>query len=85
MKHLSRSVASLLLALAAQTARAQQPPVAAAPAGPALPIPAVGDMAPDFTIRGATRYGLLAQPTRLSDYRGQTVVMALFVVARTRG
>jgi hypothetical protein len=84
MIHHSRSLAILLLALAAQTARAQQP-TAAPPAAPALPIPAVGDMAPDFTIRGATRYGLLAQPTRLSDYRGQTVVMALFVVARTRG
>lgn len=84
MKHRSRSLSlhSLLLVLAAQTAQAQQPTAAAAPA---LPIPAVGDIAPDFTIRGATRYGLLAQPARLSDYRGQTVVLALFVVARTRG
>lgn len=89
MKHRSRSLSlhSLLLVLAAQTAQAQQPTAAAppAPAAPALPIPAVGDIAPDFTIRGATRYGLLAHPSRLSDYRGQTVVLALFVVARTRG
>jgi peroxiredoxin len=42
-------------------------------------------MAPDFAIRGATRYGLLREPMRLSDFRGQTVVLALFVRARTRG
>jgi hypothetical protein len=52
-------------------------------AGP--PIPAVGDMAPDFQIRGATRYGLLADRPLLSQLRGQTVVLAFFVVARTRG
>ncbi len=73
----------LLLMLAAQS-RAQQPtnPPAAAPA---LPIPAVGEMAPDFSIRGATRFGLLREPVRLSDFRGQTVVLWLFIKARTRG
>jgi peroxiredoxin len=48
-------------------------------------MPAVGDMAPDFAIRGATRFGLLGQRTQLSAYRGQTVVLAFFVIARTRG
>jgi peroxiredoxin len=42
-------------------------------------------MAPDFTVSGATRYGLLKSPIRLSDLRGQTVVLAFFVQARTRG
>lgn len=42
-------------------------------------------MAPDFAIPGATRYGTLAQPIRLSDLRGQTVVLAFFPRARTRG
>jgi peroxiredoxin Q/BCP len=65
--------------LAAGTARAQQP--AAAPA----PVITVGSIAPDFTLRGATRYGLLANPVRLSDYRGQTVVIAFFYKARTKG
>jgi peroxiredoxin len=68
-------------------AMAQQPtnaPAAAAPA-PQLPIPAVGDLAPDFSIRGSTRYGLLRDRTLLSAYRGQTVVLAFFVIARTRG
>ncbi len=45
----------------------------------------VGDMAPDFVLPGATRYGLLDEPVRLSDYRGETVVLAFFFRARTRG
>jgi hypothetical protein len=49
------------------------------------PVPAVGAAAPDFTIRGATRYGLLREPVKLSDFKGQTVVLAFFVRARTRG
>jgi hypothetical protein len=62
---------------------AQQP--GAAPAATGAPVPAVGAMAPDFAIKGATRFGVLREPTRLSDFRGQTVVLALFVKARTRG
>ena len=46
---------------------------------------AVGDMAPDFALPGATRYGLLEEPIRLSDYRGETVVLAFFFRVRTRG
>ena len=42
-------------------------------------------MAPDFTLPGATRYGLLQNPVRLSDFRGQTVVLAFFPKARTKG
>ena len=45
----------------------------------------VGVMAPDFEIPGATRYGVLRDPIRLSDYRGKTVVLAFFFRARTRG
>ncbi len=47
--------------------------------------PAVGDMAPDFTLPGATRYGLLKNPIKLSDFRGSTVVLAFFYQARTKG
>ena len=46
---------------------------------------AVGEMAPDFEVAGATRYGVLAEPIKLSDYRGETVVLAFFFRARTRG
>ena len=45
----------------------------------------VGQAAPDFEIPGATRHGLLEQPVRLSDYRGETVVLAFFFKARTGG
>jgi hypothetical protein len=70
------TVASLV---AAGTGYAQQN-AAAAPAGPG-----VNDVAPDFTLVGATRYGLLQTPVRLSDYRGRTVVLAFFYQARTKG
>jgi peroxiredoxin Q/BCP len=46
---------------------------------------AVGEMAPDIEVVGATRYGILADPVKLSDYRGETVVLAFFFRARTRG
>lgn len=47
--------------------------------------PAVGDFAPDFTLPGATKDGPLAAPLRLSDLRGQTVVIAFYPKARTSG
>ncbi|HEU4989312.1 MAG: redoxin domain-containing protein [Gemmatimonadota bacterium] len=72
------AVAALLLAGAPAAGTAQQ---AAVPAG----VPAVGQMAPDFAIPGATRYGTLRDPVRLSDFRGQTVVIAFFIRARTKG
>jgi peroxiredoxin Q/BCP len=46
---------------------------------------AVGEMAPDFTVTGATRYGVLQDPVRLSDLRGEVVVLAFFFRARTPG
>jgi len=42
-------------------------------------------MAPDFALPAVTRYGNLSEPFRLSDFRGQTVVLAFFTRARTRG
>ncbi len=73
--------AALLLAamLGARVLAAQQP------AEPAYPAPEVGSVAPDFALPGATRYGLLRDPVRLSDYRGKTVVLAFFYRARTKG
>jgi hypothetical protein len=47
--------------------------------------PTVGQMAPDFSLAGATRYGLLNSPVKLSDFRGKTVVIAFFYQARTKG
>jgi peroxiredoxin Q/BCP len=45
----------------------------------------VGATAPDFSLPGATRYGVLAHPVRLSDFKGKTVVLAFFYKARTKG
>jgi hypothetical protein len=52
---------------------------------PAPPPLEIGAVAPDFSLPGATRYGVLAQPVRLSDFNGKTVVLAFFFRARTRG
>jgi peroxiredoxin Q/BCP len=47
--------------------------------------PKVGDVAPDFTLKGSTKDGLLPKPIHLADFRGQTVVLAFFPKARTKG
>ena len=76
-----RSMYTLLAAaaLGAAPAAAQDP----APA-PAPPLE-VGAVAPDFTLPAATRYGVLRDQVRLSDYKGKIVVLAFFFRARTRG
>lgn len=70
--------APILAALAPAPAAAQQP---------AVPTPALaaGAVAPDFTLPGATRYGVLKAPIHLSDFKGKTVVLAFFYKARTKG
>lgn len=76
--HRTMLVAALIgLPLAA---RAQQPATPAPEVGPK-----VGEMAPDFEFTGITRYGKLATAQKLSDLRGQTVVLAFFPKARTKG
>lgn len=45
---------------------------------------AVGTMAPDIEMVGATRYGVVGDVS-LSSFRGETVVLAFFFRARTRG
>jgi peroxiredoxin Q/BCP len=47
--------------------------------------PKVGDMAPDFTLNGSTKDGVMPKPIHLADFRGQTVVLAFFPKARTKG
>jgi hypothetical protein len=78
------SLGTIALALLLATpALAQQPSApAAASARAAL---AVGRTAPDFALPGATRFGLLRDPVRLSDYHGKTIILALFPKARTKG
>jgi hypothetical protein len=81
----------LLATAAAACATSAQLPVvtAATPVGvtapaAAMPTPNVGDVAPDFMFAPIAATGI--GPTKkLSDYRGQTVVLWLFIKARTRG
>lgn len=73
-----------VLTLAATAALAAAAPAAAQQAAPPQPL-AVGATAPDFTIPGATRFGVLAKPVHLSDFRGKVVVLAFFFKARTKG
>jgi hypothetical protein len=47
--------------------------------------PAVGTIAPTFSLAGATRDGILPGPVRLEDLRDKTVVIAFFYKARTKG
>ena len=44
-----------------------------------------GQAAPDFALTGATQYGVLRDPVRLADFRGETVVIAFFYKARSGG
>ena len=73
-------LAIAMAACAASYAAAQDPKP-----GSAAFAPTVGQMAPDFVLPGATRYGLLKEPVKLGDFRGQTVVLAFFPKARTKG
>jgi peroxiredoxin Q/BCP len=76
------SAGSLSLALGAMLLAAPATLVAQTPADHA---PAVGDMAPDFTMPASRGGQVLPQPVKLSDYRGMTVVLAFFPKSRTSG
>ncbi|MEO8294871.1 MAG: hypothetical protein ABI613_05085 [Gemmatimonadota bacterium] len=69
----SAVVLSLAVACAAQAAAQDSIPLA------------VGSIAPDFALVGATSDGVLGDSVRLSDFRDQTVVIAFFYRARSSG
>lgn len=74
-------IAALVLAgvsLSAQGAPAPAP-------APGAQSPNVGDVPPDFTLNGATRFGVLNHAVRLSDLMGETVVLAFYPRARSSG
>jgi peroxiredoxin Q/BCP len=76
-------LAAAILVVGASVGRAQD---ATKPApGSAAFAPDSGAMAPDFTFRASNRTGVLTNPMKLSDFRGQTVVLAFFPKARTKG
>ena len=72
---------ALAAVLGSSVAGAQQTPATPPPQTG----PKVGEVAPDFSLPRATRYGLLRDPVQLSSMRGKTVVLAFFFKARTRG
>lgn len=79
----ARQVAMVLAALSCSvvsSAGAQ-----AAPAQPAANALKVGDAAPDFTLMTVTKDGVEGKPFKLSQHRGETVVLAFFPKARTSG
>jgi len=78
MRLLTLALAVPLLAATAFAGNAQETPKAPEPLQ-------VGADAPDFALPGATRYGVLRNPIRLSDFKGKTVVLAFFYKARTKG
>ena len=69
------SAALLVAGFAAAGAQATTPPAG----------PQVGDVAPAFSLPGATRYGVLRDQVSLADYKGKVVVLAFFFKARTKG
>ncbi len=73
-------IAAIAVTALASSASAQGTQVALASGGPVI-----GSDAPDFSLPGATRYGLLNSPVHLADHRGETVVLAFFYQARTKG
>jgi hypothetical protein len=87
MMRFKRSGVLLSVAASAFTAAiagAQQPAPASHP-GDSTFAPKVGQAAPEFSLPGATRFGLLKDSVRLADLRGQIVVLAFFPKARTKG
>ena len=74
------SAMAFVFALALGLAVFVQPAAAQADASDII---AVGEMAPNITIPGATRYGVLQDPVRLSDLWGEVVVLAFFFRVRT--
>ena len=79
MVHRNTTLLAAALVTCVTVAHAQAP-AAAAEAGPK-----VGDVAPDFSLPGATIDGVMKAPVKLSSFKGQTVVVAFFPKARTRG
>ena len=75
----SALLAALGLAMVAGTAVAQAQAVQGS-----QPLDS-GAVAPDFSLPGATRFGTLRVPVRLSDFHGKTVILAFFYRSRTRG
>lgn len=76
--HASRGVSAMAVALVAALASAPSEAVAQT----ALK---VGDMAPEFSVTTVTANGVDNKPFKLSEHKGETVILAFFPKARTSG
>ena len=82
----SRSAQKSMAVVSAMTALSLIAPLtAAAQAAPTANALKVGDAAPDFTVTTVTSAGVESKPFKLSEHRGETVVLAFFPKARTSG
>lgn len=79
MLHRNATVLAAALVTCVTIAQAQ------APAAQPEVGPKVGEIAPDFSLPGATIDGVMRGPISLSQFKGQTVVIAFFPKARTSG
>ncbi|MEP6780643.1 MAG: peroxiredoxin family protein [Gemmatimonadaceae bacterium] len=80
--HCVRALASAALIAASMLISPTQSDAQAAPGTGAL---AVGEVAPDFTIKSVNANGLTVKPFHLAEHRGETVVIAFFPKARSQG
>jgi peroxiredoxin Q/BCP len=80
MLHRNATVLAAAILASVTAAHAQAPSAAQPEVGPK-----VGDVAPDFSLPGATMAGVTKSPVTLSKFKGQTVVIAFFPKARTSG
>lgn len=85
MLRVSRSAAFRVLTAACASAALLGPSSLTAQVQPGTGDLAVGMMAPDFTIEAVNATGVLAKPFKLSEHKGETIVLAFFPKARTGG
>ena len=86
MRAIAKTFALVVLTTSVGTAQAQQSSATpAAPQPPAQTVPAVGDMAPDFTAPAAGKDGIASEAVTLSKLRGKVVVLAFYPADRTSG
>lgn len=81
----SRAVAFRALAATVASVALFGPSSVSAQAKPGEGELAVGSAAPDFSIEAVNASGVLAKPFKLSEHKGETVVLAFFPKARTTG
>ena len=85
LRNAARSFAVVAFSVVATTSAASFASAQAAPPAINPTVLKVGDVAPDFTVTSATAAGVDAKPFKLSDHKGETIVLAFFPKARSNG